>query len=279
MFVLMIRCSRYRETIGRRSRDRALPPNMGAALSTSSDASLGPLVRKLESIFSLSDEERQALSDLPVQVKEFAGDQIIMRQGDRPSRSFAILEGFAASFQITTEGKRQILAFHVPGDMPDLHSFHLHLLDYGVGTITACKMAFTQHQDLRELLACFPRLTDALWRKTLIDGAISRAWMTNLGQRPASARMAHHLCEMVVRLKVVGLAPDHTCDLPITQAVWADALGMSQVHVNRVLQELRKTKLIHLKGRTLTVLDWVGLTRAGEFDPSYLHLRDGQPAG
>ena len=111
-----------------------------------------------------------------------------------------------------------------------------------------------------------------MWRETLVDAAIFREWIVNNGKREASRAMAYLLCEMVVRLRAVGLAQDHHCDLPFTQTELADALGISSVHANRVLQSLRGAGLILLEERTLTVLDWEGLKGAGDFDPSYLHL-------
>jgi CRP-like cAMP-binding protein len=164
------------------------------------------------------------------------------------------------------------MAFHVPGDIPDLQSLHLRVLDHSLGTITPCEVGFVNHEDMRDLIRRFPRLGDVFWRDTLIDAAIFREWMVGIGRRDAYGRIAHLLCELMTKLTAVGLADGVTCEMPITQAEFADALGLSTVHVNRVLQALRGNGLITLKGSTLTVLDWDGLTRAGEFDPMYLHL-------
>jgi CRP-like cAMP-binding protein len=233
-----------------------------------------PLIRKLESISTLADGERDALANLPMQVMDLRADQDIVREGDRPTRSCALLEGFACTYKITGEGRRQITAFHISGDIPDLQSLHLKVLDTSLGTITPCKVGFIQHESLRDLCERHPRIASALWRQTLIDAAIFREWT----RREAYSRRAHILCEMVVRMRAVGLAQDYTCDLPITQSEFADAAGLSTVHVNRTLQELRGEELIILKGTTLQVLDWDGLTRAGDFDPTYLHLEWTQAA-
>jgi CRP-like cAMP-binding protein len=213
-----------------------------------------------------------------MQVMDLRADQDIVREGDRPTRSCALLEGFACTYKITEEGRRQITAFHISGDIPDLQSLHLKVLDTSLGTITPCKVGFIQHESLRDLCERHPRIASALWPQTLIDAAIFREWTTNVGRREAYSRRAHILCEMVVRMRAVGLAQDYTCDLPITQSEFADAAGLSTVHVNRTLQELRGEELIILKGTTLQVLDWDGLTRAGDFDPTYLHLEWTQAA-
>jgi CRP-like cAMP-binding protein len=237
-----------------------------------------PLVAKLESIFTLMQEERQALADLPMQVQGVRADQDIVREGDRPSRSCLLLEGFACRYKATGEGKRQIMSFHIPGEIPDLHSLHLKTMDHSLQTITPCKVGFITHEVVQDLCNRYPRIGSALWRETLIDGAIFREWMINIGRRDAYARACHLFCEMMTRMRAVGLAQDHTCELPITQGELADALSISTVHANRVLQDIRKDRLISLTKKTLKVLDWEGLKRAGEFDPTYLHLENEQAA-
>jgi CRP-like cAMP-binding protein len=234
---------------------------------------LAPVIRKLESILKLTDEERSAVLRLPIQVAALKADQDIVREGDVPSRCFAVLEGFACTFKLTGQGKRQILAFHIPGDIPDLQSLHVDVLDFSIGTITPCTVAFIQHVALHALCERQPRIAAAFWRETLIDASIFREWVTNVGRRQAYARLAHLLCEQVVRLTAVGLAQDHRCSLPMTQTELADATGMTTVHVNRTLQELRGNGLIELRGSSLQVLDWDRLREAGDFDPRYLHLK------
>jgi CRP-like cAMP-binding protein len=237
-----------------------------------------PLIRKLESIFTLADDERQALENLPMQVTVIKDHQDIVREGDRPSRSCLILSGFTATYKITAGGKRQIVSFAVAGDIPDLQSLHLKTLDISIGTITQCRMGFITHDDLRNLCTRFPRIAAAFWRETLIEGAIYREWVTNVGQREAYSRMAHVLCELLVRLRAVGLAEDHACELPITQGEFADAIGITAVHVNRVLQQMRTDGLIELKGDWLNIPDWEKLKKVGEFDLTYLHLESHQAA-
>jgi CRP-like cAMP-binding protein len=133
-------------------------------------------------------------------------------------------------------------------------------------------VGFITHEALREICTRYPRIGAALWRETLIDAAIFREWVMNVGQREAYQRMAHVLCELLVRLRAVGLAEDHACDLPITQSEFADAMGITTVHVNRVLQQMRADGLIETKGTQVKIPDWDRLKQAGEFDPAYLHL-------
>ena len=236
------------------------------------------MVRKLESTFPLSDEERKALETLPMQVVVIKEDQDLVREGDRPSRSCLILSGFACTYKITGEGKRQIVSFNIAGDIPDLQSLHLRVLDNGISTLSPCRVGFIPHEALRDICNRYPRLASAFWRETLIDASIFREWVLNVGRRDAYTRMAHVLCELVVRLRAVGLVVDHSCDLPITQAEFADALGVTTVHVNRVLQQMRADGVIELKGDRLNIPDWERLKQVGEFDSTYLHLENDQAA-
>ena len=163
------------------------------------------MIRKLDSIFPLSDEEKQALQDLPVQVQVLKADQDIVRIGDRPSQSCLLLEGFTCVYKLTSEGKRQIMAIHVPGDIPDLQSLHLKVMDNSVATMCPCTVGFIQHEDLRRVCERYPRIAAAFWRETLVDASIFREWLLNIGRREAYTRMAHLLCEFRVKLKAVGL--------------------------------------------------------------------------
>jgi CRP-like cAMP-binding protein len=236
------------------------------------------MIRKLDSIFPLSDEERQALQDLPVQLAVLDADEDIVRVGDRPSQCCLLLRGFTCVYKLTSEGKRQIMALHVPGDIPDLQSLHLKVMDNSIATMSPCTVGYFQHEDLRRVCDRYPRITAAFWRETLVDAAIFREWLLNIGRREAYTRMAHLLCEFLVRLKAVGLVGDHAFDLPITQSELADCIGTSNVHVNRVLQALRADGLIQTKGTQVTIPDWERLQEAGEFDPLYLHLEESEVA-
>ena len=233
-----------------------------------------PLIRKLESQgLALSEEEVAALLAMPMQVETLRADQDIVREGDRPTRSCLLLDGYAATYKTTPAGKRQIVAFHIAGDIPDLQSAQLDTLDTSLGTLTPAKVAFVRHEVINAVCERHFRIARAFWRQTLIDAAIFREWVVNVGRREALNALAHVMCEFVIRMRAMGFADGAECELPMTQAELGDALGISTVHVNRTLQELRAAGLIRLQGARLTVLDWEGLKEVGEFDPTYLHLR------
>lgn len=230
------------------------------------------LTRRLEQFGPLSDEEKQVLDRAISQVKEFGADQDVVREGDRPSHSSLILEGFACRQKHVPDGGRQITAFHVPGDFCDLHSFLLKKMDDGVVTLTPCKVALVPHKTIRQITTDYPYLTRLLWFTTLIDAAVHREWMLGMGRLSPSARTAHLFCELFVRLKSVGLTEGNAYRFPITQAELGDAFGLSTVHVNRTLQELREQRVLTLERGILTICDWERLQEMAAFSPDYLHV-------
>ena len=236
---------------------------------------IDPLIQKLESYGSLSEEEKEFLQRAPSAIRDYQAHKEIVREGDRPGESCVVVEGLAFRFKILPQGKRQILAFHVPGDFCDLHSFLLKRMDHGIAVAGRCKSAAVPHTLIQEITETYPRLTRALMWDVAIDGAIFREWMVGMGRRSAYERMAHLFCELLVRLKVVGLAENDSYELLPTQADLGDALGLSTVHVNRVLQQLRADGLIVSDGKMLTIPDFEKLKEVAGFDPAYLYGRGG----
>lgn len=234
---------------------------------------LGVLLRKLESIGSLSADERQSVLSLPVRTQLILSRQDILREGDEPSCCCLILDGWACRYKLIGEGRRQILSFHVAGDILNLQTLHLPSMNHSLGTLTKASIAFIPHEALHDRAIRFPSIAALLWRDTLIDAAIFQEWLLGLGRRSAYERIAHLFCEMYLKLEAVGLAEEHCCSMPLTQSDLADALGLSTVHVNRVLQTMRGHGLITLKASSLVIEAWEQLIQAGEFDPAYLHLK------
>lgn len=229
-------------------------------------------IRKLESIATLTSAERKAIEGLPVRIHNLGARQDIVRDGDKPSHCCLIVEGWAYRYKLLSEGKRQILSFHIAGDTPDLQSLHLHTMDHGLATVTRATLAFIPHESIRTLAADFPNIAALLWRDTLIDAAIFRSWMVGMGRRSAYEQVAHLFCELYMKLQAVGLAGSYRCPLPVTQTDLADALGLTPVHISRVLKEMRGKALITLRSGTLVIEEWDELLRVSEFDPTYLHL-------
>jgi CRP-like cAMP-binding protein len=231
------------------------------------------LIAKLESIGTLSAEETRAIAALPLRVKLAPENTDVVRDGDAPSDCCLLVEGFLCRYKMLPDGGRQILAIHTAGDIPDLQSLQLKVMDHSIGALTPCRVAMISHSVLHEVARDYPGIAALFWRDTLIDAAICREWLTGGGRRTAHQRIAHLICEIHVRLRAVGLANGAGFELPITQVEIADSLGLSSVHVNRVLQDLRRDGMIQSRGKFLGVPDWRALEEAGGFDPRYLHVR------
>jgi CRP-like cAMP-binding protein len=235
-------------------------------------------VRRLQSILTLSDEDVRLLSEMPTTVRSYRSDQDIVREGDKPSQCCLLLDGFLYRHKIANGSNRQIMSFHVPGDIPDLHSLHLGRMDHNLTSLGPAVVAFIPHSYFRDVLPRSPQLTHALWRETLVDAAVFREWVVNVGARDALARIAHVLCEFKLRLQAVGLVKDETFALTARQTDIADVVGITAVHANRVIQELRGRGLIEWEDRTVTILQWDELAKVGDFSADYLHLRKEEPA-
>ena len=230
------------------------------------------LIRKLRNFGSLSDEEKRVLSSLVIETQDVPAREDMVSEGDRPTHSCVLLDGLACRYKMTTDGQRQILAFQFPGDISDLNSFVLKVMDHSIGAVTDCQIGIIPHAKLHDITANHPHLTRLLWRDTLADSSKFREWMVGIGRRSARARVAHLLCEMLIRCKAVGLCEGYSYELPVTQSDLADCLGMSLVHINRILQRLRAEGLITLAGGTVTIQDWQQLSQIAGFDAGYLHF-------
>jgi CRP-like cAMP-binding protein len=234
---------------------------------------MNPLIRKLEQFVRLSPNDKAMLTRASSdRMRKFGPRADITREGDKPRDVHLLLSGWACRYKQLEDGRRQVVSFFLPGDMCDLNVFILKEMDHSIGTITPVTIADLSRDFFDEISAGFPRVATALWWETLVNVAIQREWTMNLGQRTASERMAHLLCELFFRLRLAGLTEDNSCEFPLTQADLADATGLSKVHVNRTLQALRAAELVMLKGKTLTVPSLERLMDAGLFNPNYLHM-------
>lgn len=230
------------------------------------------LVTKLTTENSLDSEDIRAILALPFRHKRFGAREPIVKEGDTSGECCLLVEGFAFGSKSTPIGERQIVSVHIPGEIPDLQSLHLKVLDHDLTTLSPCTLGFISHATLRQLNKARPNVAAALWRETLIDAAIFREWLLNVGRRPGAERMAHLIAEFHARLNAIGRAKGGSFELPITQIELGDCLGISTVHVNRVLRELRGEKLLRTDRSSFHVLDHSRLEQRGQFDPLYLRL-------
>lgn len=234
---------------------------------------MNPMIRRMELYTRFSDEDRRLLHDLTAhRRRHYAAREDIVREGDPSADIHIVLSGLACRYKLLENGTRQIMAFLVPGDPCDAEIFILRAMDHSIGTIVPSLIASVSGAKMRDLLLHRPGIALAFWWSTLQDEGILRERIIDEGRRDALSRIAFMACEMLIRMRAVGIIEGDSFDFPVTQADVADATGLTPVHVNRMLQRLRDDGLIAIEGRRWTVLDLPGLKRAAQFDPSYLHL-------
>jgi CRP-like cAMP-binding protein len=230
----------------------------------------GALTRRLDVFVALTAQDRAALNGLIGTVRPVPAQTVLADQDSVSDHALVLVEGFAGRCKHRRGGQRQIVAYLVPGDVCDRGVRHGYPLDHAIVALTPCRVAQVPRVTYLDLLGRQPCVALALERAKLAEEATAREWLLNLGARSGLERMAHLLCELLVRLRTIGWASRRQYDLPLTQRDLADTLGLSSVHVNRVLQTLRRDGLISLQGRCLRVLAPGRLRQLAEFEPGYL---------
>jgi len=233
---------------------------------------LESLILTLEKRGAISAADVPALKDLISHVDSVPGNVIFQRRGALVNQSMILLEGLFARCKDLNDGDRQITALHVPGDFVDLHSFVLKRLDHDLLALAPSRVALVPHARLHELTETNPHLTRLLWFLSSIDASIHREWELSLGQRFGTVRAAHLFCEIHARLDVVEQVEEGGFALPMNQAELAQCLGLTVVHTNRVLRELREAGLVRFSSGRVTIPDLGRLRSFADFDPDYLHL-------
>ena len=240
---------------------------------------LEPMLRKLQLWMELGEDERHAVLSLPYKLRDFAAQEYIVRDGEKPVYSCLLLSGFAYRHKLTGDGDRQIMSIHMRGDVVDLQNSLLRRSDHNVQALTKIEVALMPVEAVQEVAFRYPLVGKAMWYETLVDASIFREWTLNVGRRQARSRMAHLLCEFALRLDVAGLGEQCNYELPMTQDQLADALGLTPVHVNRTLMALETEGLIERKQRSVKITNWDNLVAVGDFDSNYLHLDREQAPG
>jgi CRP-like cAMP-binding protein len=230
------------------------------------------MLRRLNTVSKLDPADVDAIRALPIAVRHWEGGRGIVSDGERPKECCLIIEGFCIRSKTTVRGGRQILSIHIPGEIPDLQSLHLHRMDHDLITLAPSTLGFISHVALRGLTHARPNVVDALWRDTLIDSAIFREWIVNVGQRPAPARLAHVVLELRRRLEVMKRAATAWFEFPLTQEQIGEALGITPVHANRIIKQLRQDGIVDVGKGRVQVLDEAKLAELAQFDDRYLHL-------
>ena len=230
-------------------------------------------VQKLTGFAKLTTRAVAALEASTDQPQAIKPRQDLIREGDRPGPVFVVLEGWAIRYKVLPSGSRQIMAFLMPGDACDLNIGMLAEMDHSIQTVTQAKVARIAGEAMSDLMTTHPCIARAMYVAQLVDEGTLRAWIVSLGRRSSAERAAHLLLELYVRGVRISATQDDEIELPLSQVVLADALGMTPVHINRVLQELRQSGAIMLRRGVLRIQDPAALTRISGFDDNYLHRR------
>lgn len=220
----------------------------------------------------ISAAEEAAIRGLFAEMRPVAAGEVLVRAGQALDASILLLAGVVARQKDLADGRRQITELHVAGDFTDLHGFSLKRLDHDVVALTAGSIARAPHERILRLTEDHPHLARVYWFTTNLDAAIHREWEVSLGRRTARERIAHLFCELRVRLELVGLADDQGYPLALTQQTLAECVGITTVHVNRTLKELRDDRVVDLSRGRVTIFDPARLEHIAGFDASYLYL-------
>ena len=230
-------------------------------------------LKKLKLRTAISAEEERVIRGLVTSTRRIGADKVLVRAGGELHESLLLLDGWLVRSKDLPSGERQVMEIHVAGDFADLHGFTLKRLDHDVITITESVLGIVPHERLVEMTREHAHLTRVYWLMTNIDASITREMALSLGQRSAISRMAHLFCELHVRLGITGRTDGDSFEFPLTQRELSECLGLTVVHVNRTLQELRRRQVVEAENRRISILDRRALEALAEFDPGYLQLQ------
>jgi CRP-like cAMP-binding protein len=232
------------------------------------------IIRKLEQVMTLSSEERRIFEDIARgRVRLFRPREDILHEGDPPRNILLFLDGWAYRYKTLMDGRRQIVDCVLPGDICGLNVLCLPVTDYSIATLTPSRVAELSRESFEAIAADYPQVARAFWCQALVTASIQREWTVSLGQRTAFERIAHLFCELFWRLRAIGLTDGDTCVVPLTQIDLGAAVGLSTVHVNRSIQQLRGAGLITWQSKTLVIHNLEALQQAAFFNPNYLYLQ------
>ena len=229
------------------------------------------LIRKLGRLATLDDEDRELLNALPHRPETVSAGRVLVSEGSVVTQCCVLVEGYACRHKTSAEGKRQIVSFHLAGDVLDVQHLMLERADHNVEAITNAQIAWIPVDRLRALVLERPNIAQAMWRDALIDASVFREWVLNVGRRDAKTRIAHMLCEVGARALAAGVASEDHFLLPLTQEQIADATGLTAVHVNRMLRYLREAGALSVVQKGVCIEDFDLLQAISSFDPTYLH--------
>lgn len=233
----------------------------------------GPLVRKLSGFVELSRRDALELEALCRPAQRLPARTRLIEEGERPQDLFLLLEGWACRLKILPNGSRQILGYLIPGDVCGIHAYILQQMDHAIDLLSVGRVVRIPPERMQAVLNDRPAVRRAFEWSTLVDIAVLRQWLISASRRSAQARMAHFFLEMWLRMRQVGLAEDGQFSFPLTQVYLGDTLGLTPIHVNRTLQQMRAEGIVSFARKRMTILDPDRLAELAQFEPGYLHIQ------
>lgn len=230
-------------------------------------------IAKLHGFNALNAAEIAVLVEATSRPRTVAVRTDLIREGDRPGAVFVMLEGWACRYKILPNGTRQVLAYLMPGDCCDLNIGLLAEMDHSIQVITPALVATIERTDMDRILDAHRGIAKAMYIVQLVDEGTMRSWITSMGRRTSTERVAHLMCELYLRARNIGLIDGAELELPLSQLLLADSLGMTPVHLNRILKTLRQSGSMTIARGTLHIKDPVKLVQIAGFDENYLHRR------
>ena len=247
------------------------PKSIEESMPANDNEPAAGLISKLRRLAPLDSHDRHLLAALPFRLEEVPAGRVLVSEGSVIAHCCLLVDGYACRHKTSADGKRQIVSFHVAGDLLDVQHLMLERADHNVETITGGHVAWVPTERLRALALDRPNIGTALWRDALIDSSVFREWVLNVGRRGARTRIAHMLCEVGARVLAADVASEDNLLLPLTQEQIADATGLTAVHVNRMLRQLREAGALSVVARGVCIEDFDRLRAISSFDPAYLH--------
>lgn len=229
------------------------------------------VLRKLDMLATLDEDDRNAIRALPFTVFSADPGDYLVRERQRETSCCILLAGVACRHKMTARGARQIVSFHIPGDLLDVQTLLYSVADHNIQTITAARYLVVPSEDLKRVAETRRNVADALWRDTFVDASVFRQWVLNVGRRDARSRIAHMLCEFATRCAFAAPGGTECFEFPLTYEHIGDATGLNAVHVARALAGMVAERLITCERRLVQVADWGGLCGVAAFDAQYLH--------
>lgn len=243
-------------------------------MNTAKDNPLAHMIESLSIHNAISDKDLDSLYHLPYHLDYFESGSYILRDGDMPDQCRVLVSGIAYRHKISAMGLRQIVAIHMPGEILDLQQLYIDISDSNVQTLIGCEIATISHAALRQLVAESYSIGNAIVASMLMELSSAREWMLNIGRREGRTRIAHFICEFAYKSNAIESLAGQVYNLPMTQEQMGDALGLTAVHINRMLKDLAREGLIVRVKHGVAIPDWKRLTQVAGFNSRYLHLKN-----